>query len=55
MSTRGVYGFRKNNTDKITYNHYDSYPSGLGNVILKFIQGTPLESLNFICGEAMLG
>lgn len=30
MSTRGIYGFRKNGEDKLTYNHYDSYFSYLG-------------------------
>lgn len=36
MSTRGLYGIRKGNVDKCTYNHYDSYPSGLGRDILQF-------------------
>jgi len=35
MGTRGAYGFRLNQKDYITYNHFDSYPSGLGNEILK--------------------
>ncbi len=30
MSTRGLYGFRKNEQDKTTYNHSDSYPDWLG-------------------------
>lgn len=30
MSTRGSIGFRVNGVDKLTYNHSDSYPSGLG-------------------------
>ncbi len=38
MSTRGAYGIRKNETDKIMYNHYDSYPTALGEDILKFIK-----------------
>jgi len=30
MGTRGAYGFRKNGIDKVTYNHFDSYPEQLG-------------------------
>jgi hypothetical protein len=30
MSTRGAIGFRIDGIDKLTYNHSDSYPSGLG-------------------------
>lgn len=37
MGTRGIYGLRKNGKDKLTYNHYDSYPEGLGKDILTFI------------------
>jgi hypothetical protein len=35
MGTRGAYGYRLNEEDKVTYNHFDSYPSGLGNCILE--------------------
>ena len=42
MSTRGAVGIRMNGIDKIGYNHFDSYPSGLGNDILK-----GLSNLNF--------
>jgi hypothetical protein len=38
MGTRGLYGFRKNGVDKLTYNHFDSYPSGLGRSVIEFIQ-----------------
>ena len=38
MGTRGLYGFRKNGVDKVTYNHYDSYPEYLGRNILEFIR-----------------
>jgi hypothetical protein len=34
MSTRGVFGFRIDGEDKVTFNHFDSYPSGLGEKIL---------------------
>ena len=30
MSTRGLLGFKYNGVVKMTYNHSDSYPSGLG-------------------------
>lgn len=30
MGTRGAVGFRYKDTDYVSYNHYDSYPSGLG-------------------------
>lgn len=36
MSTRGALGFRLNQTDKITYNHSDSDPSGLGVDVVKW-------------------
>ena len=36
MGTRGAYGIRKNGVDKITYNHFDSYPEGLGADFAKF-------------------
>jgi hypothetical protein len=30
MSTRGAWGFRVDGEVKVAYNHYDSYPRGLG-------------------------
>lgn len=33
MGTRGVLGFRQNGKDKLTYSHFDSYPSWLGNIV----------------------
>lgn len=35
MGTRGAFGFKINNEYKISYNHYDSYISGLGISIVK--------------------
>ena len=49
MSTRGLYGFRKNGIDKTSYNHYDSYPEGLGKEILRFIKDYSLEEMNALC------
>ena len=34
MSTRGIYGFRVNGTDKLAYCHADSYPDMLGATVL---------------------
>lgn len=48
MGTRGVYGFRKNGVDKITYNHFDSYPSHLGEKVLQFCKETSIEEMNRI-------
>ena len=35
MSTRGTYGFRLNQADKLIYNHADSHPDTLGLKILR--------------------
>ena len=40
MGTRGAVGFFKEGENKITYNHFDSYPSGLGNVMKEFVMNT---------------
>lgn len=37
MGTRGAYGFRIDGQDKITYNHFDSYPGVLGRDIVNHI------------------
>jgi len=36
MGTRGAYGFRLDQKDMLMYNHYDSYPEGLGEDFVKF-------------------
>lgn len=46
MGTRGIYGFRKNGVDKLSYNHYDSYPDYLGEQIAKFCAGYTLPEMN---------
>lgn len=38
MSTNGFWGFKKNNTLKLIYNHYDSYPSALGKEVINLVQ-----------------
>lgn len=45
MSTRGLYGFRKNGIDKVTYNHFDSYPDGLGADVISFIKKHSIDEL----------
>lgn len=48
MSTRGAWGFRIDSVDKITYNHSDSYPDGLGEDLVKQIRAlvaTPEKSV----------
>lgn len=46
MSTRGLWGIRKNGADKLTYNHCDSYPSWLGVKIVLFISDLTETDLN---------
>jgi hypothetical protein len=38
MGTRGTFGVRINGKDKLMYNHFDSYPSGLGCGILTAVK-----------------
>ena len=38
MSTRGVWGFYHNGTTKATYNHFDSYPTVLGEAVRQFVK-----------------
>lgn len=46
MGTRGLYGIRKNGKDKLTYNHFDSYPDWLGRKIVNFCMWTSIAGLN---------
>lgn len=45
MSTRGLWGFRKNGRDMLTYNHSDSDPSWLGKHICQFVSDLTDEEL----------
>jgi len=45
VSTRGAYGFRIHGQDKITYNHGDSYPDGLGVTMLRWIASHSVAEL----------
>ena len=46
MSTRGLYGFKKNGEVKAVYNHFDSYPEGLGSDFVKFLLVLGKEGIN---------
>ena len=54
MSTRGAYGFRINETDKVTYNHSDSYPEWLGKGIIQFIKDTSDKEMEEIAKRIVL-
>jgi hypothetical protein len=54
MSTRGALGFRIDETDKIMYNHFDSYPSGLGADTFDFILKHTNQELKQIATEIEL-
>lgn len=54
MATRGIYGFYKNGVNKLTYNHYDSYPSCLGDKVLYFLKNTTELELNDIFNNIVL-
>jgi len=45
MGTRGAIGLFKGGKGKITYNHFDSYPGGVGKDILKEIKGFSVEQM----------
>lgn len=40
MGTRGTMAFRLDGELKSAYNHWDSYPTGLGNELLDFLRAT---------------
>lgn len=41
MSTRGLWGFTLDGITKVTYNHFDSYPGGLGRDLAKSVDYWP--------------
>jgi hypothetical protein len=51
MGTRGILGFITKGVRKGTYNHFDSYPSGLGDAIIKFILAHTDEELEQMVGK----
>lgn len=54
MGTRGVWGFRLDEKDKVTYNHWDSYPEGLGNTVMTFVKRTNPAALHAIAKRIIL-
>jgi hypothetical protein len=48
MGTRGAWGYIKNDEMKVTYNHFDSYPEGLGQRVLDFCNTKTVSELNEI-------
>lgn len=54
MGTRGAYGFRINGLDKVTYNHFDSYPDYLGRHVLEYIATTPLPTIREVASGIVL-
>jgi hypothetical protein len=51
MGTRGILGFITKGVRKGTFNHFDSYPSGLGDAIIKFILAHTDEELEQMVGK----
>lgn len=43
MSTRGFLGFVAGGTEKITYNHADSYPDGIGLTALRWLRTAVMD------------
>jgi hypothetical protein len=54
MGTRGAFGFRIGAKDKVTYNHFDSYPEGLGLTMLEFIRSTSILEMTKIANGLIL-
>lgn len=54
MGTRGTYGFRKDGIDKLTYNHWDSYPDGLGRTVVEFCKNHDVEELKNIFDKIIM-
>jgi len=53
MGTRGAFGFRRYGIDKVTYNHWDSYPECLGEKMARFCVEHKAE-LASICDSIIL-
>lgn len=54
MGTRGAYGFFKDGINKVSYNHFDSYPSGLGAEVMEFIKATPDDQLGEVFSSIVM-
>jgi hypothetical protein len=44
MGTRGFVGFVVDGTEKISYNHWDSYPCGVGLNVLEWLRGVVADN-----------
>lgn len=51
MGTGGFVGFVVDGTEKIAYNHFDSYPSGLGTDVLSWLRKAHLGGARRLAGE----
>ena len=54
MSTRGIYGIRKNGIDKCGYNHGDSYPDYLGKIMARFCSKHTTEQIGELFDRIVL-
>lgn len=54
MGTRGLYGFKKNDVEKVTYCHYDSYPDYLGRHISQFVMATSPKEMREIFDKIIM-
>lgn len=54
MGTRGYLGFKVNGVFKMAYNHYDSYPEGLGVSVMKFVKETPIAKMREVASGIIL-
>lgn len=54
MGTRGAYGYRIYGRDKVTYNHFDSYPDALGRGIMAYISAMPISEIKEVASRIEL-
>lgn len=54
MPTKGLFGFRRNGTEKLTYNHRESYPQGLGRKVVDFCRNLSVQELNNLFDELII-
>jgi hypothetical protein len=49
MGTRGAIGFIRNGVVKATYNHFDSYPDGVGQKVVEYCRARDRAQLTVDC------
>lgn len=54
MSTRGVYGFRVEGVEKVTFCRWDAYPEGLGLTMLEWAQSHSVDDMEAIARNLVL-